>query len=228
MTFDAVRYLSIASPVNADRLLTLALTALDVEMGEEPFLVAFAPIQIVAAGGLLAVSLLRNREAASDIEYVLDPEWSRDDEIKIPLQNAIDRVGEKLQLNKNWINEDIRLFATGSAKASIFEGAEKQAIILFSGDHLLVRAAPIEWALETKLRRLYAGQRGRKFESDLSDAVAMLKYLKDKQGCMLDKTYIQNLNLNGFDLRPDNATMERVAAEYRKIYNEDVFVPLPI
>jgi hypothetical protein len=203
------------------------LTALDVEMGEEPFLVAFAPIKIVVAGGFLAVSLLRNREATSDIDYVLDPEWSRDDEIKIPLQNAIDRVGEKLQLNKNWINEDTKLFATGKAKVSIFEGAEKQGITLFSGDHLLVQAAPIEWALETKLRRLYAGQRGRKFDADLSDAVAMLKYLRDKRGGMLDRTYIQNLNLNGFDLRPDNATMDRVAAEYREVYSEDIFVGYP-
>ncbi|TGO25167.1 hypothetical protein BPAE_0086g00320 [Botrytis paeoniae] len=45
---------------------------------------------------------------------------------------------------------------------------------------------------------------------DMSDAVAMLKYLKDAKG-PLDREYIRTLDMNGFDVVPDDHTMNSVA-----------------
>ncbi|TEY83987.1 hypothetical protein BOTCAL_0023g00060 [Botryotinia calthae] len=162
-------------------LLCPGLEELDKEMSNDPYLVAFAPSEIVTAGGFLAVWHLSSREATGDLNYIIHPEWSTDDEIKEPFQNAV-----------------------------------------LEGDNIFVYAAPIEWALERKLRRIYVGGRDRKAQFDISDAVAMLKYLKDAKG-PLDREYIRTLDMNGFDVVPDDHTMNRVAAEYQRVYGEEVF-----
>lgn len=31
------------------------------------------------------------------------------------------------------------------------------------------------------------------------------------------------MNVNGFDILPDDGTMQKVADEYRRVYNEEIF-----
>ncbi|KAI1993894.1 hypothetical protein LOZ53_001981 [Ophidiomyces ophidiicola] len=197
------------------------LKAVDEELNKYAMVVAFAPIKLMAAGGFLAVNYLRNRGATGDIDYLLDPEWEVDDDIKIPLRQAIATVSSKLHYNEQWANEDIATFITKEAKARLFRGAVEQNIILFKGSNLMVLAAPIEWALERKLRRIYAAQRDRKAEFDMSDALALLKYMRDRNGGPLDRGYISTLNVNKFDVMPDASTMERIRAAYLEKYGEN-------
>ncbi|KAF7950858.1 uncharacterized protein EAE97_002410 [Botrytis byssoidea] len=198
------------------------LEELDKEMANDPYLVAFAPIEILTAGGFLAVWYLKSREATGDLDYIIHPEWSTDDEIKEPFHEAVLKVGKKLNFNRKWMNEDMKLFTTGATDERLFKQSQEENLVLFSGNNILVRAAPIEWALERKLRRIYAGGRDRKAEFDLSDAVAMLKNLKDTKG-PLDREYIRTLNMNGFDVVPDDHTMNRVAVEFQRVYGEEAF-----
>lgn len=44
----------------------------------DPWLIAFAPIQIITAGGFLAVSNLKNRDSTGDIDYLIEPEWANE------------------------------------------------------------------------------------------------------------------------------------------------------
>ena len=37
-------------------------------MGENPWLIAFAPIRLITAGGFVAVSYLKNRESTGDLD----------------------------------------------------------------------------------------------------------------------------------------------------------------
>lgn len=191
-------------------------------MNNNPFLTAFASIEVVTAGGFFAVWYLKSRKATGDLDYIIDPEWSSDDEIKIPLREAVFEVARKLKIDRKWMNEEMSLFTTSATDKRLFKEAREQNIVLFEGINLLVRAAPIEWALERKLRRIFASGRDRKAELDMSDAVAMLKHLKDSNG-PLDREYIRTLNMNGFDVVPDDATMNRVAAVYRRVYGDEVF-----
>lgn len=201
----------------------LGLVALDKEMGRNPWLVAFAPIRIVTAGGFLAVSYLRNREATGDIDYLIDPEFVGDGDINKALHAAIESVGDRLKFNYEWFNDDISIFVTKRARENVFERADKQGITLFKGEYLEVLAAPIEWALERKLRRIYAGDRDRKAETDMADAVALLKKLKERTNEPLDLESIRTMNTNGFDVCPDHDTMHRVANVYRDEYKEEPF-----
>ncbi|RDW76832.1 uncharacterized protein DSM5745_06824 [Aspergillus mulundensis] len=197
--------------------------ALDKEMGTDPWLVAFAPIRIVSAGGFLAVSYLKNRDATGDLDYLMDPEFARDEDVQKPFQDAILSVAAKLQFVDDWVNEAMAIFVTKRTREIVFEGAAKQGITLFKGENLEVLAAPLEWALERKLRRIHAGDRGRKAELDMSDAIAMLKKLRERNNGPLDLEVIRTMNLNGFDVLPDHGTMQRVAEAYCQQYNEDIF-----
>ncbi|KAL3469502.1 hypothetical protein BJX99DRAFT_69591 [Aspergillus californicus] len=201
----------------------LGLAALDSEMSRSEWLVAFAPIRLIAAGGFLAVSYLKNRETTGDLDYLIDPEFDGDDDIQRPLHEAVQSVADQLEFNDEWFNEAMSVFVTKKTRNTLFEKAEQQGIILFKGENLEIMAAPIEWALERKLRRMHCANRGRKTDLDLSDAIALLKRMKEQNNGPLDSELIRRMNLNGFDVIPDHGTMQRVANAYKEKYNEEVF-----
>lgn len=199
------------------------LLALDREMGRDDWLIAFAPIRLISAGGFLAVSYLKNRESTGDVDYLIDPEFAEDKEIQTAFHEAVISVADKLHFTNDWINEAMGIFVTKKTRQTLFELAEKQNITLFRGENLEILAAPIEWALERKLRRIYATQRDRKADLDLADAVALLKQLRTRNDGPLDLETIRTMNVNGFDVIPDHRTMHQVADAYRREYNEDIF-----
>ncbi|CRL27977.1 unnamed protein product [Penicillium camemberti] len=199
------------------------LLALDSEMGRDDWLIAFAPIRLISAGGFLAVSYLKNRESTGDVDYLIDPEFAEDKEIQNAFHEAVISVADKLHFTSDWINEAMAIFVTKKTRRTLFELAEKQNITLFKGENLEILAAPIEWALERKLRRIYAAQRDRKADLDLADAVALLKQLRTRNDGPLDLETIRTMNVNGFDVIPDHRTMHQVAEAYRREYNEDIF-----
>lgn len=200
------------------------LELLDTKLAAVPVVVAFAPIKVIAAGGFFAVAHLKNRQTTKDLDYLLEPDWAGDDDIKRSLRKAIVQVADELGYPQNWANEDVALFVTKQARHLLMELALKQNIVLWSGNHITVLSAPVEWALERKLRRIYAADRGRKAELDLSDALAMLKLLKNTKGGKLDMEYYRTLNINGFDVVPNIETMKRISAAYKAKYEEDVFL----
>lgn len=166
---------------------------------------------------------LKNRQATEDMDYLLDPEWAKDDDIRTPLREAIVAVAEMHGYSHDWANEEGGVFVTSEARAELMGEAIKQDIVLWSGENIRVLAAPVEWALERKLRRIHNADRGRKAELDLSDALAMLKLLRDRKGDKLDMEYHRTMNRNGFDVLPGVQTMQRVAAAYQAEYNEEIF-----
>ncbi|EEQ30553.1 hypothetical protein McanMca71_000743 [Microsporum canis] len=199
------------------------LEALDEEMGKNEMVVAFAPIRLIAAGGFLAVMLLQNRTATGDLDYLIEPEWATDIDIQKPLKDAIVKVSRDLDYNIEWANEDLSLFVTMDARDYLFSKAKEQNIVLFKGAYLIVLAAPIEWALERKIRRIHAADRGRKTKFDLSDCLAMLRYLRGQQNGPLDREHIRTLNVNNFDIMPDEKTMDIIATAYREKFDEEIF-----
>ncbi|KAK2747149.1 hypothetical protein FQN57_002406 [Myotisia sp. PD_48] len=200
-----------------------ALQALDEEIGKDEFIIAFAPIRMISAGGYLALSLLRNQLSTSDIDYIIDPEWATDDDIREPIRKGITAVADSLKLPKNWLNDDMHIFVTDEGRERLFKQAQEQGIYLFRGTNVEILAAPLKWALERKMRRVHYKNRGRKSEPDLCDCLGLLKYLKEQAGSELDREEIRTLNLNGFDVLPDQHTMSAIAAAYREKYGEEIF-----
>lgn len=192
-------------------------------MGNNAWLVAFAPIRVLTAGGFLAVTYLKNRDSTGDLDYLIEPEYVGDQEIQRALDDAVRNVALRLRYNDEWMNDAMSIFVTRKARQDLFERALRDGVTLFKGEHLEVLAAPIEWALERKLRRIHGTSRNRKAESDMSDAVAILKYLRTRNDGPLDLESIRTMNVNGFDILPDEGTMQKVADEYRRVYNEEIF-----
>ncbi|KAL2812094.1 hypothetical protein BJX63DRAFT_432904 [Aspergillus granulosus] len=200
-----------------------ALKALDEELGKFEFIVAFAPIKLISAGGFLAVNHLKNRETTKDLNYLLDPEWATDEDIKTPLEQAISRVSQRLQISERWATEDMSLYVTKETRVHLFRKAQKQNITLFRGDHLIILAAPIKWALKRKIRWMFAPGRDRMVEVDMSDLLAMLKWIRDRKGGLLNREHVRTQSLNSFDVVPDAAGMEQIAAAYREKYKDEIF-----
>ncbi|KAK2808493.1 hypothetical protein FQN50_004702 [Emmonsiellopsis sp. PD_5] len=199
------------------------LLALDAKLGKQDMIVAFAPIKLITAGGFLAVNYLQNRASTGDLDYLLDPEWASDKDIKGLIHDAIHAVADDLRFNYEWANEGMATFVTSSTRKALFEQAHKQDIVLFAGENIHVLAAPIEWALERKIRRVFIANRERKAEFDLSDCLAMLKVLREKNNGPLNYEYIRSLNANGFDVVPSGEAMDSIAATYREKYHEEIF-----
>jgi len=191
-------------------------------MTKSNFLTAFAPIDVVTTGGFLAVTYFKNREATGDLDYMIDPQWAQDDEIKTPFKEAIESVAEKEKFEDDWMNDELRIWTTPKARETIFARAYQQNILLFDGQSLRVWAAPLEWALERKIRRVAFSERGEK-KVDMEDALVLFKHFREANKGPLDMEYFRNLNMNGFDLVPELHYMEKIGAEYRDMYDEDLF-----
>ena len=110
-------------------------------MGKSDFLVAFAPINVVTVGGFLAVTYFKNREATGDLDYMIDPQWAQDEEIKSPLKGAIRSVAKKERFELDWMNDGLEIWATPAASETIFTRAYEQNILLFDGQLLRVGRA---------------------------------------------------------------------------------------
>ncbi|KAL4915781.1 hypothetical protein BDW62DRAFT_120375 [Aspergillus aurantiobrunneus] len=200
-----------------------ALQALDEELGKFDFIVAFAPIKLITAGGFLAVNYLKNRKTTKDLNYLLDPEWATDEDIKGPLEQAILRVSQRLRISERWANENMAYYVTKETRIHLFRKALKQNITLFKGDNIIILAAPIKWALKRKIRWMFTPGQNRQVEIDMSDLLAMLKYSRDRKGGPLNREHLCTQSLSSFDVVPDASGMEQIAAAYREKYREEIF-----
>lgn len=202
----------------------IGLRALDDEMEKDEMLAAFSPITFLSTGGFLAICFLKNRKSTGDLDYLLEPEWAKDDDIKGPLHDAITRVTRRLNFCDEWLNEEMAFFVPERSRKYLFDKAQKQNIVLWEGRNLRILAVPLEWALERKLRRIHAGIQGPKRQADMSDAVALLKYLRDRNRGALDRERIRTLKMCSYEPPPSRTTMDLVASAYRSKYNEKAFI----
>lgn len=202
----------------------IGLQVLDNEMGQDDWLIAFAPITLISTGGFLATNLFHNRESTGDIDYLLEPQWAHDNDIKKPLRDAMTRAARRLGFIDDWLNDEVAFFVPDNHRELLFEKAEEQNIVLWEGANLRVLAVPLEWALERKLRRIHNSRRHIKRGSDISDVIAMLKHLRTQNGGPLNREYIRTMSICSFEMAPDKVTMNEIAAAYRENYNEEAFL----
>lgn len=148
------------------------------------------PIKLLSAGGFVAVSHLRNRHATEDIDYIIDPNIENLGKIKEKLQKAILTVALKRKISEEWINARMEIFAVGGTKLQLFQESVEQQVILWRGKNLVIYAVKWEWSLARKLKRIGSERR----EVDVSDAVAILKIMVDKNGGPLRRETMKGWN----------------------------------
>lgn len=192
-------------------------------MGKDDWLIAFAPITLISTGGFLATNYFHNRDSTSDLDYLLEPQWASDNDVKRPLQNAMIRTANQLGFTEDWVNDDMAFFIPEQSREDLFEMASEQNIVLWEGTNLRVLAVPLEYALERKLRRIHNSRRHVKRGSDIVDVVAILKHLRTQNESPLSREHIRTLNICSFEMPPDNTTMNEIAAAYREQHGEEAF-----
>ncbi|CAI7618546.1 unnamed protein product [Penicillium bialowiezense] len=94
----------------------IGLAELDKEMSQNPWIVAFAPIQLITAGGFLAVAYLKSRESTGDIDFLFDTEFASDKDIQKGFRECAAAVAQRLRYNTDWINNSMSIFVTAKAR----------------------------------------------------------------------------------------------------------------
>jgi hypothetical protein len=192
-------------------------------MGKNLMIYAFSPITMVSPGGFLAVTYFENRASTEDIDIIIDPEHANDKDIAGAIYQVVADVGAKLGFGEGWISDHVALFLKAESRQSIFDEAERQNIVLWKGENLRILAAPFEWCLETKLRRLSTKPNHPKALTDVSDVLEILSRMMDHKQEPLRREVVQALNRNGFDAPINDQALDRVAAAYRERYAQEVF-----
>ena len=192
-------------------------------MGKNDMIYAFSPVTVISPGGFLAVSYFGNRATTENIDIFIDPEYVNDEEIASEMRKVMVEVGEQLHFGRKWINDSVSLFLSQEARLSLFEDAVKQDIVLWNGPNLRVLAAPLEWGLETKLRRLSTKPNHIKAVTDVADILAILTSLLEKNNGPLKRDSVKALNRNGFDVAISEQALDRVAAAYLERYGREPF-----
>ena len=178
----------------------------------------------MSTGGFLAVAYFKNRESTVDLDYCLDPELFDNEDVKEDIRIATESVAGQLVYPSSWFNDEMTIFAHRSIRPKLFQDSLDQDIVLWQGKRLTIYAVQFEWALERKIRRLSYASSGRSYSSDISDAVAILHVLVERNGGRpLDREHIRQLNRNGFDVLPDELTLDVIEHIYQQTYKEGVF-----
>ncbi|CAD0048407.1 unnamed protein product [Aureobasidium pullulans] len=201
---------------------SIALEVLDGQIGESKNLRKMSPVRMISAGGFLAVNVFGNRASTEDIDYILDPEIKNLTKAEEKLSIAIRKVNKDLQLEDQWINDSMAVFAVGDKRKQLFRESVEQNEVVFQGKHLVIYAVKWQWGLTRKLIRLGASL-GRKEDIDLSDAVALIRRIVEQEGTALDRNMVKSWTDNIYTPIEDQV-LDRVAAEYVKKYGTQCFL----
>ncbi|KAI0484596.1 hypothetical protein GGR56DRAFT_32938 [Xylariaceae sp. FL0804] len=183
-----------------------------------------APLRCITLGGSLAVMLCGNRQSTLDVDIILDPNVRQVRDYWEEFAAAIRRTADSAGADKQWMNEDVRLFVARDKRELLFLQSVEADIQIYTGHNLVVYAADLSWALETKLRCV-GYSRNRKASGsdvDLSDAAALIHLIKWRNGAApLNVHEVKGYNLNAFDVAPDTHVLNKVARYYFETYGED-------
>ncbi|KAK8038074.1 hypothetical protein PG994_014841 [Apiospora phragmitis] len=200
----------------------VALHALDAMFGESPLLMSVAPIRFMVVGGTMAVKYFQVRSMTKDVDYLTDPNIDSDKMYRAEIRTAVQRVANQLDMEEDWFNDEVKLWIHAPKRLGLFLESVEQNIVIFQGASMTIYAARLDWQLERKLRRITNGKQTAQSNKDISDAVAILSYLKG-DGPPLRAADLEAMNFNGFEGSMSKG-VKKVKEEYKKRFEEDGIV----
>ncbi|KAG5982776.1 hypothetical protein E4U55_001382 [Claviceps digitariae] len=199
-----------------------ALAMLDAKIASSDLLMNVAPLRLVTVGGCLAVRLCHNREASYDIDCIFDPHVTSFKEYSAEFDLMIQQVACEGGYYKDWLSQQVNIFVSHERRSNLFRDSVHQDIVVYSGKNLVVYAGRLDWALESKVRRVsHSDSRRGQLDVDLPDAAALIHLMRGGGGGLpISFQYLRELNLNGFDLPPTEFALREIADCYFKMYGE--------
>jgi hypothetical protein len=187
-------------------------------VGESELLMSVAPIRLMSVGGFVSVKLLQNRNSTIDVDCLIDPNVEAAPEYTSAFWGAVRRVASSYNLEKDWLNDELRNFIKRSKRQDLFLESVEQGIVLYEGMNITIFAGSLEWALERKIRRIANAERPR--PKDVEDAVAVTNFIISYNGHPLSAEYLRRLNRNEFDEGPMGRGIRTIAQRYVQVYGE--------
>ena len=124
----------------------------------------------MCSGGCLAVTFFHVRSATKDVDCLIDPNIDVAEEYRQDLLSLVRDVAKARDLEDDWLNDELKLFIVRPKRLDLFLKSVQQNIVIYGGENIVIYAVSLEWALESKIRRVATGGVRRK---DVSDAVAI-------------------------------------------------------
>ncbi|KAI1303304.1 hypothetical protein F5Y03DRAFT_407290 [Xylaria venustula] len=201
-----------------------ALDLLDKAIGKSDLLAPLSPVRFICFGGALAVKVFGNREETEDIDILLDPSVEAVDMYHQEIRKAIAAAAVQGRYQDDWFSDACRLFIAHEKRGRLFARSLAQNIVVYQGQNLMLYAASLEIALERKLRRLDSNHTDRDRALDISDAVALVHALRGEHP--VGKDYILSLDMNEFGTPIKESSIDLVAEEYLRIYQQQGVVEM--
>lgn len=172
------------------------------------------PVVVYSAGGYVSVSLFGNRESTHDVDFVLGPGQPNRDKVLQKMLEAIERVADKHNLAKDWMNNQLEQYAYPHIQNEVFANSVSQDNVLFEGKNLVIYAAAWDWQLARKLKILGSVPR----PQDLSDAAYILYRLNQKRGRLLTKAEAKAWN--DYTTTPiEDRALDNLKSAYQEVYS---------
>ncbi|THZ32116.1 hypothetical protein D6C91_00529 [Aureobasidium pullulans] len=153
------------------------------EIANSPVLAPFRPLELVACGGFVAVTCLRNRSESHDLDYFLNKRtFGRQyDAVKTEMKRLIRKIADNLHFVPDWANDEITTFLSLlNNPEALFIESKQQGDVLHSDNNLVIYAAKWEWVLARKLKRLQGINRAQSPDDWLDCiSIATLLYIKN-------------------------------------------------
>ena len=181
----------------------------------------------MCSGGACSVILLKNRSATHDIDF-----FSTNPEVIEAVMEAKNSAPNSIKNEwpSDWINAEMIGFVSNQAGCeTLYQDSIDANVILFQSESLVVYAADWRFQLAGKIARAYqmsqlstTVQAQEREGKDLSDAVSILHLLISQRDQLLSKADLLTWYADGPAL--EDAEIEYVNAEYRRLYGSDGIV----
>ncbi|THY66220.1 hypothetical protein D6C97_01894 [Aureobasidium pullulans] len=203
-----------------------AIRWLSEEIANSPVLAPFRPLELVACGGFVAVTCLRNRSESHDLDYFLNKRtFGRQyDAVKTEMKRLIRKIADNLHFVPDWANDEITTFLSLlNNPEALFIESKQQGDVLHSDNNLVIYAAKWEWVLARKLKRLQRINRAQSPDDWLDCiSIATLLYIKNGRS-KLSPRILQRYDDTNRELSVLPETVKELTRRARESTNVSLF-----
>jgi hypothetical protein len=112
------------------------------------------PVELISAGGFISTVYFQSRHATEDLDFFTVTQLS-ETEIWI-FYDIVSKVTDWLSWNRDWMNTGIGVTIPNdpAGRKQWIDAARAQNVVLYRKGKLTIYAAPWEWCISSKLKRM--------------------------------------------------------------------------
>lgn len=167
----------------------------------------------------MSLTVLKNRVATADIDYILDPATKNEAKMNEKLKRAIRAVASAKGYHPEWVNDRVTGFVYDDTAGPLVQRSVQQHVLLYRSKNLNVFAVEWEWSLARKLRRVATQNR----DVDIDDAAVTLHKIVQQRGHPMERQEAKDY-WKIVKSAIEDRSIDLVNTRYREHFGTDGFV----